>query len=109
MAKKKNCWECRSGMEERIGYAGGVTHRYWHCTKCGDEVVDMEQLHEAAERQRELVRRVAKISKWGTAIAVRIPKEIVDKQKIQIGQEAFFSPEKEGFRVVLQKLSKIKK
>lgn len=89
-------------MEEKVGFLGGVSQRYWHCTKCGREVVDMEQLHEAAEKWRAIKR--ATISKWGTALAVRIPKEIVTQQKIQAGQEAFFDVEKGGFRVILQRL-----
>lgn len=108
MIRKEACMECRGKMIEKTGSIAGVSQRYWECAKCGDKVVDMEQLHEAAEKWRELRKKAAKISKWGTAIAVRIPKEIVKEKKIKIGQEAFFAPEKEGFRVILQKAPKKK-
>lgn len=101
MKNKEVCIECRSRREERTGVIGGVSQRYWKCTRCGDEVVDMEQLHEAAEKWRTL--KGATFSKWGAAVAIRIPKELARQQKIRAGQEALIAPEKTGFRVIPQR------
>lgn len=90
-------------MVEKVGVIAGIEQRYWHCNKCGREVVDMEQLHEAAIKERAARRRSAKIAKWGAAVAVRIPKEIVQIQKIKVGEEAIFEPSRAGFKVSLRR------
>jgi len=53
--------------------------------------------------QRAARRRAAKVSKWGAALAVRIPKEIVQLQRIKVGEEAVFEPWKSGFKVLLRR------
>lgn len=99
--KTKRCWECGGAMEEyRTVDSHGVPYRYWECTKCGDRVLDMEQLEEAAKIYRKFKRHRVKVSRWGSALAIRIPKEIVKKQKIKAGTEVYFFPEKRGFRVI---------
>ncbi len=95
----KVCIECGGKRLELTDMdPDGVKYRYWKCIKCGDEVLDMKQLHNAAVEFRKL--NTAKISKWGSALAIRIPKEIVRKQKLKIGYEVRILPEKNGFRVV---------
>lgn len=99
----KVCIECSGKRLELIDVdPDGVKYRYWKCIKCGDEVLDMKQLHDAAVEFRKL--STAKISKWGSALAIRIPQEIVRKQKLKIGYEVQILPEKNGFRVVSGKL-----
>lgn len=102
---REKCWECGERCIEKADTdPDGVTYNYWECTKCGDKVLDMEQLHEAAEQFRKLRRaHSVKISKWGTALAVRIPKEVVKKQKIRAGGRALILPEKHGFKVIPEK------
>ncbi len=91
-------------MEKTDSDPDGVTYRYWECTKCGDKVLDMDQLHEAAEQYRKLRRaHSVKISRWGTALAVRIPKELVKKQRIRAGNRALILPERIGFKVIPEK------
>jgi hypothetical protein len=103
--KEKKCWECKSPMKEFVGIdSHGVSYRYWECTKCKDRVLDMEQLHEAAEQYRKLKRaHSVTVSKWGTALAFRIPKEIVISQRIKPGEKVRIQEEKVGFKVVLEK------
>lgn len=104
-SKKRRCWECGGELVEMCGqHPDGVPYRYWRCLKCGDEVVDMEQLRESAEIYRKLKKaKLIKISKWGNAIAVRIPKEIAQEQKLKPGMMMRILPEKSGLRLLLEK------
>lgn len=88
--------ECTATFKE-----DGVLYKHWKCIKCKREVLDMDQLHEVAEKYRELRRAyVVTISRWGTALALRIPKEIVVSQKIKPGEIVRIQKEKIGFRVI---------
>jgi len=84
--------------EVRASYDKNISYRHWKCTRCGDEVLDMEQLHELAEQYRKMQK--VKVSRWGNALAVRIPKEIVISQKIKAGEKVRIQEEKIGFRVI---------
>jgi hypothetical protein len=102
---KTKCWECggkRIELTDRD--SNGVVYKYWKCMKCGDAVLDMDQLHEAAEQYKKIIKvKHVKISKWGTALAVRIPKEIVTAQNIKSGEKVRIQEEKIGFRVIPEK------
>ena len=99
---KTKCWECGGKrIEKQDTDPDGVTYNYWECTKCGDKVLDMDQLHEAAKQYRKLRKaHSVKISKWGDALAMRIPKEVVKKQKIRAGEKVLILLEKHGFKVI---------
>lgn len=102
---KTKCWECGGNRIELADKdPHGVVYNYWKCVKCGDAVLDMDQLHEAAEQYRAMAKaKRAKVSKWGTALAVRIPKEIATAQKIKPGVIVRIEEEKIGFRVIPEK------
>ena len=103
--KDRVCWECKGKMKEVRGeYEPGVEYRHWKCQKCGDEVLDMEQLEELALKHKKWRRAQAtKVSKWGSALAIRIPKEIVIEQKIKVGEKFRFLKEKTGFKLIPEK------
>jgi len=100
--KKEKCADCGHVMEEKTGTdINGVTYRYWGCQNCGREVLDMTQLHETAMTYKKLQKtQAAKVSKWGSALAIRIPKEIVVEQKIKVGEKFRFLKEKIGFKLI---------
>ena len=100
--EEKVCWECGGVAEELTKYTPeGFSYNYWRCAKCGDEVLSMRQLEVMAKKQRELRRaKEATVSKWGTALAIRIPKEVVVAQRIQTGEKFLIMPEKIGFRAI---------
>jgi len=101
MKMKKTCWECKGEMEEYTANTPeGISYKYWKCSKCGEEVLDMEQLHIVSEKYRKLKAYRVTISRWGTALAMRIPKEIAQAQKIKEGEGAIVVPEKNGFKVI---------
>ena len=100
--KSEICLDCKSKMVEKVGeYEPGFTYRYWKCPSCGREILNMEQLGDAAKRWKKFAKiPKATISKWGTALAIRIPREVVKKQNIKVGESALILPEKNGFRVI---------
>ena len=51
----KSCSECKGTMEEfTTKTPEGIEYHYHKCTKCGEEIVDMKQLHQVAEKYRIL-------------------------------------------------------
>jgi len=100
--RPKKCWECGGKLIELTdAYTDGVPYRYWQCVECGDKVLDMVQLNEAAKQYRKIARaKEAKLSKWGSSIAVRIPKEFAEEQKLKVETRVKFLPEKKGFKII---------
>lgn len=79
----------------------GVSYNYYYCKKCKDEFLDMKQLHEVAEKYRELKRLNAKLSKWGVSLGVRIPKELVQRYNLKEKNEVTFVPEEGSIRIII--------
>ena len=100
MTKMKKC-ECGEKMKELTGKTpDGIEYNYLRCDKCNEEIVDMKQLHNVAEKYRTLKRYHVKLSKWGLSLGVRIPKELVDKYKLRDDGEVTIIPEKDGMKIV---------
>lgn len=78
----------------------GVAYSYYKCGNCGEEIVDMKQLHSVAEKYRAMKRYSAKLSKWGLSLGLRIPKELVRKYNLKQEEEVIIVPEKEGIKIV---------
>jgi len=78
----------------------GVGYNYFKCSKCGEEILNMSQLHNVAEKYREMKRFHAKISKWGMSLGLRIPKELAQKYKFRDNEEVTMIPEKEGIKII---------
>ena len=97
----KKCSECKGQMKELKGKTPeGFEYRYYKCSKCGEEIVDMKQLHDVAQKYREMKRFHVKLSKWGMSLGVRIPKELVKRYHLRGDGEVTIVPEKEGMRIV---------
>ena len=76
----KKCNECKSAMQEmKAKTPEGIEYNYYKCLKCGEEIVDMKQLHEVADKYRALKKYPVKLSKWGLSLGLRIPKDLVKK------------------------------
>lgn len=78
----------------------GVEYKYFKCEKCGEEIVNMKQLHNVAQVYREMKRYHAKISKWGLSLGVRIPKELAEKYHFRDDEEVTIIPEDNGIRII---------
>lgn len=73
----------------------------YQCLKCGEELMDMNQLKALAEKYREL--RKAKevtFAKWGNSLAVRIPKEFSEELAIREGDHAFLKRSERGMEII---------
>ena len=97
----KKCSECNVKMKELVAKTPeGVEYHYFKCDKCGEEIVDMKQLHDVAQKYRELKTFHAKISKWGMSLGLRIPKALVKKYHLRDDKEVAIIPEKEGMKII---------
>ena len=96
----KNCTSCKKEMESmETKTPEGVSYMYFKCS-CGEEIVDMKQLHKVTQRYREMKKFHTKISKWGRSSGLRIPKELVEKYNFENNEEVTLIPEDKGIRIV---------
>jgi len=97
----KSCSECKGIMVEKNAKTPeGVSYNYFKCEKCGEEIVDMSQLHNVAQKYNIMKKYHVKLSKWGLSIGLRIPKEIAKKYHFKDNEEVAIIPEEKGIRVV---------
>ena len=97
----KRCSECAGEMQElKAKTPEEVGYSYYRCKKCGEEIVDMKQLHEVAEQYATLKKYQVKLSKWGLSLGLRIPKELVERYRLKNEEEVSVIPEKKGIRIV---------
>ena len=100
----KKCSECSGSMKEMKGKTPeGVDYRYYKCASCGEEIVDIKQLHQVAEKYRAIKSFHVKLSKWGLSLGVRIPKEIVKKYNLKDNEEIIIIPEEKEIKLVPSK------
>ncbi len=97
----KKCSECKGKMVEKTGKTPeGFEYKFHKCSKCGEEIVDMKQLHNVADKYRLMKKYHAKISKWGLSLGIRIPKDLVDKYGFSDDEEVSIIPEKKGILII---------
>jgi DNA-directed RNA polymerase subunit RPC12/RpoP len=99
----KKCNECGKQMEEKKAFTPeGVSYHYFKCSKCGEEIVDMKQLHEVAEQYRAIKLYHAKVTRWGQSLGLRIPKVLAERYKFKANDEVALLPEKNSIKIILQ-------
>lgn len=97
----KICSECKNKMIEKTNKTPeGVNYKYFRCNKCGEEIVNMKQLHNVAEKYRIMKKYSVRLSKWGLSLGIRIPKELINKYKLTDKEEVSIIPEKKGILIV---------
>jgi DNA-directed RNA polymerase subunit M/transcription elongation factor TFIIS len=97
----KKCSECGSGMKElEAKTPEGVSYTYFKCGACGEEILNMNQLHAVAEKYREMKRYHVKLSEWGGSIGLRIPKELAKRYNFRNEEKVTVVPEEKGIRVL---------
>lgn len=100
----KKCSKCGFKMIEKLGKTPeGFEYKYYSCGKCGEEIVDMKQLHNLAEEYRNMKKYEVSLSKWGLSLGLRIPKELVNKYKLNEKDKIFIIPEKNGILIINEK------
>lgn len=97
----KKCAECNGEMKElQAKTPEGVVYSYYKCGRCGEEIVDMKQLHSVAEKYRTMKKYSAKLSQWGLSLGLRIPKELVKEYNLKKEREVVIVPEKGGIKII---------
>jgi len=97
----KKCTDCNGTLKEfRDKTPDGVEYKYFKCNKCGEEILDMKQLHQVAQKYRHMKKYHAKISKWGMSLGMRIPKDLAKKYGFKDEREVTIIPEDEGIKVI---------
>lgn len=97
----KKCSECGKKMDEKIGFTPeGINYKYFKCSKCGDEILDMKQLHEVAEQYRAIKQYRAKVTRWGQSLGLRIPKALAKKYRFKANDEVALIPEKNSIKII---------
>ena len=97
----KICSECQGKMVEKGGKTSeGIKYKYYRCQGCGEEIVDMKQLHNVAEKYRLMKRYRVKLNRWGLSLGVRIPKDLAIKYKLSDDDEVSIIPEEKGILIV---------
>ena len=95
------CSECKGKMiEKKDETPEGVHYSYYKCSECGEEIVNMKQLHNVAEKYRVMKKYDVKLSKWGLSLGLRIPKELANKYRFKDSSEVSIIPEKKGILIV---------
>jgi len=97
----KKCSECGKQMEAKKAITPeGISYKYFKCSKCGEEVVDMKQLHNVAEQYRTIKLYHAKITQWGQSLGLRIPKALAIKYQFKANDEVALIPEKNSIKII---------
>ncbi len=97
----KKCNECGDQMKELTSETPeGIKYDYYKCLKCGEEIVNMSQLHKVTDKYRKIKTHYAKISKWGLSLGFRIPKELTQKYGFKSNSKVKIVSEKEGIRII---------
>ena len=97
----KKCSDCNGVMKELTAETPeGVGYTYYKCAQCGEEILNMEQLHHVAQKYRLLKSYHVKLSKWGLSLGVRIPKELAENYKLKENKEVIIIPEKNGMKII---------
>ncbi|MBL7147858.1 MAG: AbrB/MazE/SpoVT family DNA-binding domain-containing protein [Nanoarchaeota archaeon] len=97
----KKCSECNGIMKELVAKTPeGISYKYFKCDKCGEEIVDIKQLHNVAEKYRNIKKYHVRLSKWGLSLGLRIPKELTKKYNFREDKEVSIIPEEKDIKIV---------
>jgi len=95
------CHQCKVKMGKVKGKMNGVEYEFFKCKKCGEELLDMQQLKELGKKHKKMrTSKEVTFAKWGNSLAIRIPKDIVDEFHLSPGKEAVLFKDKEGIRII---------
>ncbi len=97
----KKCTICGKLMKEQSGKTPeGMLYNYYKCTKCGEEILDMQQLHAIASKYRAMKNYHVKLSTWGLSLGMRIPKAIAKRYNLKKNVDVVIIPEEQGIKII---------
>ncbi|MDP3728298.1 MAG: AbrB/MazE/SpoVT family DNA-binding domain-containing protein [bacterium] len=97
------CHICKGEMEKIYGKMPieKIDYEAYHCTKCGEEILTMDQMKELGQKYRQLRKaKQTSFAKWGNSIAILIPEEMVKELKIKPGTKAQITREKGMLKII---------
>lgn len=99
------CPICKGEMEKNkdIMKEDNIDFEVYKCKKCGEELMNMEQLHNLAKKYRKL-RKAEEVTfaKWGNSIAIRIPKQFINSLHIRQGEQGLLLQEDKELKIIPQ-------
>ncbi len=94
MKKILKCPICKGKMEKIKDNItqDKVDFEAYKCSKCKEELMNLQQLKKLAKKYRELRKsKEITFSKWGNSIGIRIPSEYVDAFNIKAGKQGILT------------------
>jgi len=104
MHNKMICPHCKKKMKKstELIREDNIEFHAYKCAKCGEQLMNMKQLHNLASKYRKLKKaQEIKFTKWGNSIAVRISKKFVDELKIKPGKSAVMYKNGQELRILI--------
>lgn len=84
------CIACNKGKMRLVsGRHNGVAYSAYKCDRCGEEIMNLAQTKRFMQATQKA--RTVTFSKWGQALAVRIPVEAVKRLHLNPGEKAKLS------------------
>lgn len=97
----KKCTDCQGIMKKlHTSTPEGIGYTYFRCSKCGEETLNLDQLHKVASRYRSLKTYHLKLSRWGLSLGVRIPKEVAKEHHLESAKEVILVSEEQGIKII---------
>ncbi|NYZ78478.1 AbrB/MazE/SpoVT family DNA-binding domain-containing protein [Candidatus Micrarchaeota archaeon] len=96
--KSEKCFKCGGKLEKISGMHKGIEYSALKCVSCGEEIMDLTQAKDFMKKAEEA--RQVTFSKWGQAVAVRIPADVVKAFKIKVRETGKLIREKDGFKII---------
>jgi hypothetical protein len=93
------CYACNRPMKkvQDVIEKDGITFEGYKCPKCGEEILDMNQLKALAEKYKNWRKaKEIEFSKWGNSIAVRIPSKMAKELSIKPGSQGIIRKGSQG-------------
>ncbi len=97
----KKCPDCNKSYQQRKSKTpDGVPYQYSVCPSCGDEILNMNDFQELAEKYRSLKKHRVKLNKWGPSLGLRLPKELATEYHLDEKTTVNIIPQKKGWLVI---------
>lgn len=90
-------------LKKDIMKEDNIEFEVYKCIKCGEELMNMKQLHKLAKKYRKFKKaEEITFAKWGNSIAVRIPKQFINNLHIKQGEQGLLLQEDKELKIIPQ-------
>ena len=95
----KKC-ECGGTFSKTTGSRKGIPYEAYRCGKCGEELMSLDQASAYLDEAKKA--KTVSFTKWGQALGIRVPAEIVHVLGLKPKMRAGILIAKDGFRVTVK-------